>query len=185
MCDRQLNMQNCHTHSIRWVKMPPAGLRPVLVGRWAETEAGARETPNALWCFFFRHPSLLSWAQCRSFSAWECLRSRCWKQKRGNHIPSHTETPMTYAESCFSQGSHVVLRVEGNVQKFGARLDALLTCCAHHLPCYSAPRESRYHQDMCVRYHAFSLQDRRVLPVYLIERMRPYGPIISRSYKHL
>lgn len=37
----------------------------------------------------------------------------------------------------FSQGSHAVLRVEWDVQDFGAGLDALLTSCAYHLPCYS------------------------------------------------
>lgn len=183
MRDCQLNMQNCYTHSIRWVKMPPAGLRPVPVGRWAETEAGVCETPVALLCSFSRRPSLLSWARCQSSSASEYLRSQSWEEKRG-FIYRHTLWYIWH-ESCFSQGSHVVLRVEGDVQQFGARLDALLTGCAHHLPCYSAQRESRYHWVMYVRSHTHSLQDRRVLPVYLIERMRPYRSVISRSYKHL
>lgn len=34
----------------------------------------------------------------------------------------------------YSQCSHVVLRVEGDVQQFGPRLDALMTGSTHHLP---------------------------------------------------
>lgn len=39
---------------------------------------------------------------------------------------------------------HVVLRVEGDVEQLGPRLDALMTGSAHHLPCHPERRHTTY-----------------------------------------
>lgn len=138
----------CFTHSTQWVKRRPEGLRLVLGGRWAETAGGVCGTPSALECSFFLHPSLLSGVQCRSSSALEYLHSQCWEAITGIHVWALIEVFMTFNQRSnvsFSQGSHVVLRVEWDVQEFGASLDALLTSCAYHLPCYSVWETSILH----------------------------------------
>lgn len=180
----------CFTHSIQWATRPPAGLRLVLVGRWAETVEGVCGTPNALECSFFLHPSLLSGVQCQSSSASEYLHSQCWEGNTGIHVWALTEVSTTFNQRSnvsFSQGSHAVLRVEWDVQDFGASLDALLTSCAYHLPCYSVWETSISHVKPWIYQKHFCsiLRNNRVLPMYLIKRMRTYWSVIGSSYKHL
>ena len=48
-----------------------------------------------------------------------------------------------YLSGRYSQGSHVGLWVEGDVQYFGASLYTLLTGSTHHLTCY--PEDQKKH----------------------------------------